>query len=398
MKNFVAAIVDGPCQGSDVVRLWTLDVGRWCQCLVCRKLGTPTDRNLLLVRQLDQQIKKARADGRINRSVRIRFLAYADVIEPPSRPLPEGFDYETCVATFFPIGRCYVHNIDRPDCRRNAKYMQQLYGWTGDPRRHYRGQVCVGEYYNISGFKCLPICFMHTMANDMPVYYETGARHFHYMHCTTSDWGNKALTNYQMAHQLWDVKTDCEALWQDYFSRRYGPAAEAMRCFYETLEKMFCNVRPLKYSLARQLERGAENLFPSQDLQYEPASQHQDDRPTLLEIVGYAKACRELIDQAMKIRGSDRIHARIVEDERLFTYGERTVGYYDACVQAFRLARAGEKEEARRHFHEAQRLANLLREDTTSTKTASSHANAPDAFTASRAAGALVHLEKLLGE
>jgi hypothetical protein len=258
--------------------------------------------------------------------------------------------------------------------------------------------MCIGEYYNISGFKCLPICFMHTMANDIPVYYETSARHFHYMHCTTSDWGNKALTNYQMARQLWDVKTDCEALWQDYFSRRYGPAADVMRRFYETLEKMFCNVRPLKYSLAGQLERGAADLFPTQDLQYEPTLPHQSDRPTLVEIVGYGRACRKLIDQAMNIRASDPIHARIAEDERLFTYGERTVGYYHACVQAFQLARAGKNEAARQHFREAQRLANVLREDTTSTKTASSHANAPDALTASRAAGALVHLEKLLGE
>jgi hypothetical protein len=36
--------------------------------------------------------------------------------------------------------------------------------------------------------------------------------------------------------------------------------------------------------------------------------------------------------------------------------------------------------------------------DKTSTQTSSSHANAPDALAASRAAGALAHLEKLLGE
>jgi hypothetical protein len=171
-----------------------------------------------------------------------------------------------------------------------------------------------------------------------------------------------------------------------------------MRRFYETLEKMFCNVRPLKYTLARQLERGAENLFPTKDLQYESTHEHQSDRPTLIEIVGYAKACRELIDQAMKIEVPDGMHARIAEDERLFTYGERTVCYYHACVRAFQLARTGKKEEAGQHFREAKRLASLLRGDTASTETASSHANAPDALSASRAAGALVHLEKLLGE
>jgi len=151
------------------------------------------------------------------------------------------------------------------------------------------------------------------------------------MHCTTSEWGDKALTNDQMARQLWDVKTDCEALWQDYFSRRYGTAAEVLRRFYETLQKMFCNVRPLKYNLAGQLERGAENLFPSQDLQYEPTPRCQSDRPSLLEIVGYGKACRELIDQAMKIQVSDRIHTRIAEDERLFARQRSGCPHRQSC-------------------------------------------------------------------
>ena len=133
-----------------------------------------------------------------------------------------------------------------------------------------RADLAIGEYYNVSGFKCLPICFMHTMANDIPYYYKTGRRHFDYMHVTTGHWGNKALTNYQMARQLWDVETDCEALWEDYFAPRYGPAAGIMRRFYESLEQMLCNARELKYGLARRLERGDKDLFPNSHLRYRP--------------------------------------------------------------------------------------------------------------------------------
>ena len=32
----------------------------------------------------------------------------------------EEFDYQTCIATFFPIVRCYVHNFDDPACPQNA--------------------------------------------------------------------------------------------------------------------------------------------------------------------------------------------------------------------------------------------------------------------------------------
>ena len=397
IKNYIDALVDGPYRDADMVRFWTLDAGRWCQCDACKALGTPTDRNLLLVHRLDRDIKKARADGRIHRPIAIRFLAYADVLEPPTRPLPAGFDDATCTATFYPIVRCYVHNFDDPDCPRNARYRKQLHGWATDPDRHYHGGLCIGEYYNVSGYKCLPICFMGTMAHDLPHFYEVGARQFQYMHVTTGNWGNKALTNYQMARQLWDVETDCEALWVDYFARRYGPAGGTMRKFYESLEHTLSNVSELKYGLARRLDRGVEDLFPTSHLRYQRTPDAGCDGPTLVEIVEYGKTCRTLMDQALDMDLSQRIKARIAEDERMFAYGERTIAYFNECVQAFQLGRSGRRDEGREHFAEARRLAELLRRDTMSTTKSSSHANAPNAFDATYATRAIEHLAKLLG-
>jgi len=272
-----------------------------------------------------------------------------------------------------------------------------LQGWSTKPDRHFRGQICLGEYYNVSGYKCLPICFMHTMAHDIPCYYQLGARHFHYMHVTTGQWGTKALTNYQMARQIWDVDTDCEALWQDYFTRRYGPAAESMRRSYESLEKMLANVSELKYGLARRLDRGVEDLFPTSHLRYRREPGVTCDGITLVEIVEHAAAARKVIDQVRAGNLPEPIARRVVEDERTFTYAERTIAYYHACVQAFQHARAGRQEEARPHYAEARRLAELLRQDTTSTTLSSEHANAPNALAASGAAGALEQLTKLLG-
>ena len=382
MKNYVQALTDGAYRDADVVRFWTLDVGKWCGCGACKALGTRTDRNLLLVYHLDRAIKRARSAGKINRPLTIRFLAYADVLAPPTRPLPKDFDYDTCSATYFPIHRSYVYDFLDPRNPKNAQYHRQLVGWVKDPKRHYRGRLCIGEYYNVSGYKCLPISFMHVMARDIPTYYRLGARRMHYMHCTTGNMGNKALTNYQMARQLWDVQTDCEALWRDYFARRYGPAAETMRAFHESLEKMFSNVTALKYGLARRLNRGAK------DLTCTPM--------TIAEIVAAGQKCRKLIDRALAAKLPPRIRGRIAEDERLFTYGERTIRYYHECIQAFEQARAGRRESARKHFDAAKRVAALLRADTTSTKLSSSHASAANAFVATYATGALPRLAALL--
>jgi len=396
VKNYVQALVDGPLANADVVRFWTLDGGKWCECEACRAQGTPTDRYLLLVHRFCRAIDEARAEGRLHRPLDVTFLTYADVVDPPTRPLPEGFPPDYCMATFYPIRRCYVHRLDDPACAVNDKYRGQLAGWTRDPDRHYRGRLAIGEYYNVSVFKCLPICFMHTMANDIPYYHRAGARAFDYMHVTTSNWGSKALTNYQMARQLWDVETDCEALWRDYFARRYGPAAGVMRRFYESLEPMLSNANELKYGLARRLNRGAEDLFPDAHLRYDRRPGVECSGPTLLEMIEHGRRCRQLLAEARSKSLPPRVEARIAEDARCFEYAERTLDYYHACVRAFHEARAGRRETARRHDAEARRLAELLREDRLSAQHSSSHANAENALIASGAAGALERLAALL--
>ena len=343
-----------------------------------------------------QEIDKARAEGRLHRPLQVTFLTYADVVEPPTRPLPEGFPPDYCMATFYPIRRCYVHRLDDPTCAVNDKYCRQLVGWTREPKLHYDGQLAIGEYYNVSVFKCLPICFMHTMASDIPYYYRAGARTLDYMHVTTSRLGSKALTNYQMARQLWDVQTDCEALWSDYFARRYGPAAAAMRRFYESLEPMLSNASELKYGLAGRLSRGAGELFPHSHLRYERQPAVECEGPTLLEMIEHGRRCRQLLAEAQTMELPSRVKARIAEDEQCFEYGERTLDYYNACVQAFQKVRAGHRDAARRHYAEARRLAELLRQDRLSTQSSSSHANAENALIASRASGALERLAALL--
>src|ERR1035437_3351657 len=179
---------------------------------------------------------------------------------------------------------------------------------------------------------------MHVMAHDIPFHYRSGVRNFQYMHVTTGHWGNKALTNYQMARQLWDVRTDCETLWKDYFDRRYGPATGVMRRFYPSLEAMYSNVEALKgwsSNLAARLESGVANLFPEPHLRYQREPGVACDAPTLTEMIAAGRECRRLIDEALALPLPKRFHLRILEDERTFTYGERTLAYYDACVPAF---------------------------------------------------------------
>ncbi len=60
IKNQIQALIDGPYRDAEILRLWTIEHARWCECAECNALGTPTDQYLLLVHRLGQEIKKAR--------------------------------------------------------------------------------------------------------------------------------------------------------------------------------------------------------------------------------------------------------------------------------------------------------------------------------------------------
>ncbi len=397
MKNVVQCLIDGKWQDADSINFWTLDGGKWCECEDCKALGTPTDRNLLLVHRLRAEIKKAMKEQRLHRNVQIAFLAYADVIEPPTRALPADFDYENCTATFFPIGRCYVHTFDDPTCTEiNQRYVKQYVGWAADPQRHYQGQIFIGEYYNVSVFKCLPIVFRHTMSSDIPHYHRTGARHMHYMHCTTRNWGTRALTNYQMAKMLWKPGLDAEALFADYLAGRYGAAKETMRECYLRLERALANCRLMRGSLAKGLERDAPKLFPFKHMRYEEFHPETDDGPDFVEMVRHVDRARGLIEEAAKQALTPDQAARVEEDRQGLMYAWNTIHFYDRLIRTVTLKREGKFAEAGEAYRDASALAKVLEADTESASYASSHAGARNALAASMVVGSYRRLKQEL--
>ncbi|MBN1343800.1 MAG: DUF4838 domain-containing protein [Phycisphaerae bacterium] len=395
-KNLVQDMIDGNWKDADSLNFWTLDGGRWCECEKCKALGISSDRNLLLVHRCCQEFKKARAEGRLNRDIMIYFLAYADVLEPPTRPLPPDFDYDRCIATYFPIARCYVHTLNDPKCTEyNTRYEQHLRGWAIEPDRHYKGQLFIGEYYNVSGYKCLPIMFARTMSIDMPYYYDMGARHMHYMHCTTKNWGTKALTNYQFARMLWDPKLDSKALLDEYLAKRYGPAADVMRRLYERLDTALCNVTELKYALSGRLRANSKDLFPRKHMKYEPAKFDDNNGPSLTEMVAAIDDCQKLLAQARSMPLPQRVLSRLGEDAGPLTYAANILHFYDVIVQMTQLMHQRKRDEAAKLLPEMKRLGKALEEDTTNMAYSSSHASAPNGLVASYIPSAY---QRLLGE
>jgi hypothetical protein len=77
----------------------------------------------------------------------------------------------------------------------------------------------------------------HALAADLKAYYRAGMRYSDFDTCV-NDWGANGLDFYVLARLLWDPEQDVDAIIEDYLQKGFGPAAPAMRRYYDRLEKV----------------------------------------------------------------------------------------------------------------------------------------------------------------
>ncbi|MCE5228215.1 DUF4838 domain-containing protein [bacterium] len=397
MKNIVDALINTKWQYADSINMWMFDgADRWCRCDKCKALGSLTDRNFRIVYALQKELEKAKAEGRLKRDVMIGFLAYDELIEPPTKPLPADFDFQHMWATYFPILRCYVHRFDDPKCTElNREYFKQYQGWIG-PDRKFTGPLFIGEYYNVSRFHHLPIVFDEIQRADIPYFYKTGARAFHYMHVPVANWGTRSLTQWQLSRMLWNPDIDVDALLNDYYTGRYGPAADQMRKVYASLRTALSNCHEVRMPMMDTLNAGKGNLFEHKHMQYVPnhPADGMNDGPAWPEMLAALKQARVEMDKAKTIQVPDRIKSRLAEDDALIVYAQNQMGLYDCAVRATMALEKGDKATAKQAYEESLPIQAALKADTKSSKYGSSHTNRPDGLQASRITGALARIEK----
>lgn len=385
-SNIVDALAKGSLSWADYLNFWMLDNGAWCQCEACKEIGNPSARLCMLVYRLNRTIQSARKSGRLNRDVKILFPAYHETLEIPNRTLPDDFDYEHCIATYFPIERCYVHDLDDPCCTEtNRTLYQRLCSWTSDPGRTYRGELAVGEYYNVGAFAAASVSFSSRMAHDIPLYHRLGVRHMYYMHMTSGDWGTLTPTNYLFYSLLWNPEADVEGLMEEFFTSYYGECAEIMKDFYNRLEKASANMKYFKHyqylfaegqerrlSLSAALNRsadlseagkegaGSSELFPLKHFQYDFRFDDGNAGISMVETMEAFEQCRALLDQALFKARRERTAGRLLEDDMRFRYTLDMLTYLYHMTRLCLFHGKGSRAAAAREYRLAARAAHVL--------------------------------------
>lgn len=398
--QIVTELATGEWRDVDSLNFWSLDHGVWCHCVPCTELGEPTDRLLLLVHGLEQAVARALADGTLQRSVKIIFPIYQKTITPPTHPLPAGFNYATNIGTFFPIRRCYVHTINDPTCTEfNVVRWEAFRGWTRDEDRHYRGEIFVGEYFNVSANKSLPVIYPRIIREDVPNYYSTGARHMHYMHTDVRLLGVKRINNFLFARMLWKTDTDLTPEIEAYFENLYGPVAGEMHGVYRELEFALSNIRQFRYwnELPTRIDERTFPLYHRPHYQEAKTVSEFDDGVDMEESLAAFARLRLILDDVLSRDLPEPIRERLAIDDQTIRYGENTVYLYDAVARAIMAEEAGDVDLARREFWRSLGYAHALKAENELTNTAvHEHARALDGLHATRIEEALLALGERL--
>lgn len=226
----------------DIIDMWGFDSwGKQCACKGCAALGNGADRNLFMLSFLRRCLDRARARGRLNRRVWLNIAAYEGTatLEAPSRPVPENLSRAGDMVIYYPIRRCYRHNLQDRQCGVNDRYRVELAAWG---KRASGMVVWAGEYYNVSNFSNLPLLFTSLLPADMRFYYACGARGATYMHLPYVNWAMRALTQLQHARHAWNIDACSQDVVDDYLSRKYELYAAEMRQVYRLIEKGSGNI------------------------------------------------------------------------------------------------------------------------------------------------------------
>lgn len=260
--------LQGEWKEADRVDVWGFDTwGQSCMCVDCRQLGNSADRLLRFAEGMRDAVNRALARGELGRSVRLVLCAYegTDTLFGPSRPVPAAVVAAGDMIVYYPINRCYAHDLADAGCAANDKYRRALHSWTS---LQPAVPVIVGEYYNVSKFEDLPLLFVRRMLRDIPAYARMGVEGMTYMHVPLVNWGMRTLTQLLYAQLLWDASTDGDAFLREYFAHWYGPHAERMRLAYEAIEEAWRDIADWRAwkrdSVLSQLLRwdGAKPLAP----------------------------------------------------------------------------------------------------------------------------------------
>ncbi len=198
----------------DSISMDPSDGDNWCQCEACAKLGSISDRALSLANDVAKAINQLGLGDKY-----VGMYAYNRHCPPPSIAVDPHVIVSSTTA-FITGGFTQEQIID---------------GWQAKG-----ATIGIYDYYSVVNWDWnLPgrakAARPHNAADSIRYFYNKGARFYD---CESGDcWGPCGLGYYIAARVMWDIEEadQVKDLTEDFLTRAFGPAKEAMRDYYNLL-------------------------------------------------------------------------------------------------------------------------------------------------------------------
>jgi len=227
---------------------WPPDGAKWCECDKCKALGTPSDRQAILVAHVKQEALKVRPD------LRIEVLAYHTSVMPPENAILD----KSVFLDYCPIGQQFDHQINDVSSGQNAEYVKGLKAW----RSKFTGDISIYSYYRKYAWNSLPVIFPHYLQRDLQFYKKIPVQGVS-IYGEPGDWYTYELQHYSLAKLAWNPDCDVDALVKDFLEHRYGKsaplAAEAFALLEEN-EAKFSSIPGTSLKSAGEIQQAGEKL------------------------------------------------------------------------------------------------------------------------------------------
>lgn len=208
VRDAVAQIEADPTR--DSVSLDPSDGGGWCECEACRKMGSVSDRVVILCNAAAEAINRLGHGPKY-----VGTYAYNYHSPPPSIEVHPNV--VVSLATAFIKG--------------DQTFDEILAGWSKQTQL-----IGIREYYGLTVWhQSMP--GSGKAGRPLPLVQSIRAQHAadaRFINAESDEaWGSNGLGYYLASRLLWDVETSVEYVIDDFLTNCFGPAKEPMREFYD---------------------------------------------------------------------------------------------------------------------------------------------------------------------
>lgn len=209
----------------NILDLWPPDGARWSNDSANLALGSPSDRQALLLNHIAGVIRK------LYPKMKVESIAYSYYLKPPGRVI---IDQPNILMDFCPISRSFAHPIWDTASAENARYDRILESWLDG--RAFKGEMGFYSYYTKYAWRSLPVVIPHLIQREMAYWHSLGVVG---IGCFSEpgNWFTYQLNHYVIAEASWNSAVNVGSLINNYTTTEFGPAAKFVTRYFKIMER-----------------------------------------------------------------------------------------------------------------------------------------------------------------